>query len=352
LIVPKNIVLISEYMQKPFDEGMRKTAWEILNALVETSQVQGICRFGQASNEPPLKVIPCNRMLVSLKLFQAVTSVAPDILLYIPSACGTFASFLRMKILEQYARKSCSVMLILQPKQKSRLQKKLLTWLKPKLVLSPSPEAVAEARNHGMRAEFFPLGVWSEKFRPVKNEQTKRHLREKYGLPLDKFIILHVGHINPGRNLEGLIPLNRKQDQLVLVGSTSTPKGTPPDVELKAKLKTHGILVLDSYYEDIQELYQSADLYVFPVTNPKGCIAIPLSVMEARACGIPVVSTDYGGLREVFPGDGDGVLFAGVENFVESVKIIKQQLGQLSSGHYDSRALFLRSLHDRLGLVE
>ena len=75
-----------------------------------------------------------------------------------------------------------------------------------------------------------PIGISTDKFRPIKNVNRKRELRKIHGLPEDKFIILHVGHINWGRNLNALIPLQRDGNQIVICASTSTPKDAPHNI--------------------------------------------------------------------------------------------------------------------------
>jgi glycosyltransferase involved in cell wall biosynthesis len=56
-------------------------------------------------------------------------------------------------------------------------------------------------------------------------------------------------------------------------------------------------------------LYQLADLYVFPtLPGRKGCIEIPLSVLEAMACNIKSACTRFGGLPDIFE-EGRGFYF-------------------------------------------
>ena len=55
---------------------------------------------------------------------------------------------------------------------------------------------------------------------------------------------------------------------------------------------------------DIEQVYQMADAYLFPVVEQGRCIDVPLSCMEAAACNKPVVTTDFGEMREFVGKDG------------------------------------------------
>ena len=46
-----------------------------------------------------------------------------------------------------------------------------------------------------------------------------------------------------------------------------------------------------------------SDLYVFPVVNNTEAIDMPLSVLEAMSCSLPVISTRFGGLVDYFEED-------------------------------------------------
>ena len=88
------------------------------------------------------------------------------------------------------------------------------------------------------------------------------------------------------------------------MASTSTPAET----DLVRDLSAAGVVVVREVLPDIQELYQLADCYVFPVEHELACAEVPLSVLEALACGLPVVSTPFGGLPELLD-DVQGVTF-------------------------------------------
>jgi glycosyltransferase involved in cell wall biosynthesis len=47
------------------------------------------------------------------------------------------------------------------------------------------------------------------------------------------------------------------------------------------------------------EYYQQSDLYIKPLRSTKGIADICNSILEAYACGLPVISSDVGGNSEI-----------------------------------------------------
>jgi glycosyltransferase involved in cell wall biosynthesis len=203
-------------------------------------------------------------------------------------------SLVRARMLKAHARGAPVVVLSLQRRDYTGLTKLFLRHLAPALMLVLSERTREAARAAGLDAETVPLGVDSLAFRPPGSGE-KRSLREKYGIP-DCKVILHVGHISPSRNLGLLRRALAPGRHLAVVSSTST-RVHP---EVKRELEGAPVTFLDTYIERIEEIYRLADCYVFPTFRDRGAIEIPLSVLEAIATNLPVVTTDFGGLPDVF----------------------------------------------------
>ena len=322
------ILFFTEDLSEPFDEGIKKSALNIAMALAEKNDVMAICKFGVPSGILPFTVkrVDTNRLMLDMDFISLIRKFQPDTIFYLPSSSGTFASFLRMGIIKTYARRARTVMINLTPKQLNKFQKKFIRYIRPDIVLSPSPTELNIVASIGITNIFLPLFVDTSKFQPLHNIVRKEALRKKYDIPVHKYIITHIGHINWGRNLNALIPIQNGDNQVVVVGSSSTPIDAPKEKELKKHLIDYGIKIIDGYVENIEELYQLSDLYVFPVIFEGGCIGIPLSILEARACGIPVLSTEFGGLKEVSECMNEGIYYSDYCDFPQKVKAIRESV--------------------------
>ena len=85
------------------------------------------------------------------------------------------------------------------------------------------------------------------------------------------------------------------------------------------------MIIIDGYNAKIEKCYGLADCYVFPTTTSVGSIDVPLTVLEAMAHNLPVVSTKFGGLPRIFK-EGSGFFYADVASFCTKIQALKQGL--------------------------
>ncbi len=145
------------------------------------------------------------------------------------------------------------------------------------------------------------VGINAEKFAPVSAEQARR-LKQKYGFDPEKPLVIHVGHCSRGRGLEDLIPLQDAQRMVVASGMFE-------DASTVQKLEQAGVRIHKGFLENVEEIYQMADVYLFPTRSTEFVISIPLSVMEALASGTPVIGyRSFANLTEI-KCDPQGIAF-------------------------------------------
>lgn len=149
-----------------------------------------------------------------------------------------------------------------------------------------------------------PCACSSEMAR-VADQGRLQAVRVKYGLPRD--YVLFVGNANPRKNLRRLMSaFDRAKEQgiahqLVIAGE----QGWKFDREAALKGLRHPEDIRFIRYvpdEDMPALYSAASLFAFP-TLYEG-FGIP--VLEAQACGTPVLTSDCSALPEV---GGDGAFY-------------------------------------------
>jgi glycosyltransferase involved in cell wall biosynthesis len=122
--------------------------------------------------------------------------------------------------------------------------------------------------------------------------------------------------VKDNRNLDSLIEVQRTgRYQVWIVGSESESRPEP----WRTRLEAAGCRVHTQFVLRIQEVYQAAEIYVFTVKalpsdqfprhyHEIGAVDLPLSILEAMGCGLPVVSTRQDAV-EHFLGGVPGLLF-------------------------------------------
>lgn len=170
----------------------------------------------------------------------------------------------------------------------------LIKFFKPDLCLISSNRWKFFLNEKNIRFKEFNLsGVDINQFKYLN--KSKNRLKKKYNIPLNKKIILHVGHIKEGRNI-GIFKYFRRSNlfQVIIVGSTVTKQ----NIKLKNELVNCGVKIITNYIKKIEEIYQLSDLYVFPVIDHTQSIQVPLSILEALSCQIPVLSSNFEGINK------------------------------------------------------
>lgn len=234
-----------------------------------------------------------NKFLLNKKLYFFIRRRKEPVL-FMPFPAKPFSIAVRVFVLSLYCKKRLRVLLPMN--EPMGLYAKLLIRLSNAefVVLSEESQRLFLPVVGKGRIHYLKTGVDIKKFQPTTAEQATS-LKAKYGFDPARPVVLHVGHLNRGRNIGTLCQIDPKY-QVLLVTSTLTKD--EQDEALRQELLSHSnIRILSDYIPAIQELYQLADAYFFPVTENGHCIDVPLSCLEAAACGKNVVTTRYGEMK-------------------------------------------------------
>jgi len=173
------------------------------------------------------------------------------------------------------------------------------------------------------------LGVDGSRFRPIDDEDAIKRVRERYGIGSEPYI-LFVGNIEPRKNLSVLIRAyaeivnSSRLDtdiRLVIAGSkgplAQEVLSLPSQLGLTDRVIFPGIIS----DEDLPAFYCGAALFVFPSLYE----GFGLPVLEAMACGTPVISSNTSSLPEV-AGDAAVLVHPTISDLREAMlKLVTQK---------------------------
>ncbi len=285
------MMILTNGLTDVVDEGFLKVANSLVKRLKKSDSDIEVVSYERHSALSDIH-INVNKFMLSKSLLK-LCKKHRDVL-YIPFPTKKFVMALRVFLLSKSVDRLRVVLVLKTPL--SFISRLMLKLSKAEIVVfSKEASDFYSAIVGNKRVVYLKTGIDTNKFRPVSAEKSAE-LKIKYGFESDKKTVLHVGHLNEGRNIRELMKISKKY-QVLLVTSTLTKN--EQDEELKQQLLSVGnIRIIDDFIPDIQEIYQLSDVYFFPVLDCGHCIDVPLSCLEASASGKPVVTTHYGEMRE------------------------------------------------------
>ncbi len=207
-------------------------------------------------------------------------------------------------------------------------------------IYAPSESTRQELIAHGIKPEkirLYPRGIDIQRFSP---EKRNGFLACKYGLR-DICVLLYVGRISKEKNLDLLAEayriLRASMDQAHLVVVCDGPYLADMHQTLEGLPCTFtGVLKGD----DLVAAYASSDVFVFPsTTDTFGNV-----VLEAQACGLPVIVSDQGGPCEnMLPGK-TGLMVAASDSLVAAMRTLvvdsnrRRVMGQAARRYMEERS--------------
>lgn len=286
------MLILSNGLTKVADEGFLKVANSLVERIKRTAPDTTVVSYERHS---PLTDIYVN--VNKLMLGGGLTRLLKqrrDTVLYIPFPAKMLATAARIFVLSRFTRR-----LRVLPVMNGHIGRsaKLLLRLSGAEFLLLSDESAALYRSFlpNKRVGRLKAGVDTSRFAPVSPQQAAE-LKGQYGLDPDRPVVLHVGHLNEGRNVGVLERIDEKY-QVLLITSTLT-KGEQDEALRRRLLSRENITLIDSYLPNIEQAYQLCDVYLFPTVEQGHCIDVPLSCLEAASCNKPVITTEYGEMKQ------------------------------------------------------
>lgn len=194
-------------------------------------------------------------------------------------------------------------------------------------LITVNQEDYCFARNNLSAGNIYKIsgvGIDSTRFRQrgdVKERLKRRmELCRAYQIPINAVILLSVGELSKRKNhqivIDALALLAQSEVYYMICGQGELKK------KLAARAKKYGMedrIRLVGYQEAVEELYQNADIFVFPSIQE----GLPVALMEAMAAGLPCVVSNVRGNRELIDDKG-GIKFVpgNIEQLRNAIEIM------------------------------
>ncbi|MBQ7896610.1 MAG: glycosyltransferase family 4 protein [Oscillospiraceae bacterium] len=168
---------------------------------------------------------------------------------------------------------------------------------------------LAQRKMKAKQVAYVPgVGIDISKFMLSDEEKAaKRELiRQRHSIEREAKLLLSVGEVNENKNhgvvIEALTKLEQDDIYYIICGDGPLMNQRK---ELALSLGLENRVIFAGYREDVADYYQAADIFVFPSLRE----GLPVSVMEAMASGLPVISSNIRGSKDLVQDGVCGYLF-------------------------------------------
>ena len=167
-------------------------------------------------------------------------------------------------------------------------------WKKARKVIANSEglKILAQKTSPGQKIEIIYNGIDIKEFKPAKNK--------KFGKTLK---IICVARLIKRKGidylLEALGKLKNKDFLLTIIGEGNEKENLKQLAE-ELKIKNKVNFLESVSHSKIANHYQQNDLFVLPSLNE----GMSNTILEAMACGLPIITTNTGGAKELIKNNG------------------------------------------------
>lgn len=140
------------------------------------------------------------------------------------------------------------------------------------------------------RVSIFTYWINQNIFKPMDKKRARKLLKLKE--LKEGFICLFVGRLVPGKGVEELLEASKKTKDVnfLIVGD-----GPLKNEVIKRQTQANLIFVGKVDNNKLPTYYNAADMLIVPSTHEEGFGRV---ILEALSCGLPVIASNRGGIRE------------------------------------------------------
>jgi glycosyltransferase involved in cell wall biosynthesis len=192
-------------------------------------------------------------------------------------------------------------------------------------------------------------GVDTDLFRP--DVDARDLVRRRYGYRPKDLVLLTLGRLTREKGhhllIEALAHLRKTNPRVkLLIVGEGEYHSSLQRLTLRLALDRAVVFAGSVTNNETVAFYNAADLFLFPTLTVEG---LPFVLLEAMACGKPVIATDRGGNREVVHNGQNGILISPgssqrIAAAIETITADRKMADRLQQGA-------LATIHAEFGLV-
>ncbi len=200
------------------------------------------------------------------------------------------------------------------------------------IACSKSVSDLFHTRNN-VDLDYIQNAVDEDFYKSIK-EPEKLQVKNKLNLPLDKRIIISVGSLISRKDMKTVIKAFKKcqlKDTLLLIAGDGVEK----QQLINLKGNNDDIIFLGDI-NNVRDYLQASDFFI-SASHAEG---LPNTVLEAMACGLPVILSKISPHTEIFIGSEQYKYFFELKNYNQ----ISEFFNQIITDNYESLSIKMQSI--------
>ena len=178
------------------------------------------------------------------------------------------------------------------------MEKFLSRYTDQQICINQEDYACAREHFHAHYVDYIPGAGFDAGRIPHMTSADIQKKKQALGLPLDRYILLSSGELIKRKNHEttiramALLKEKIPNFQYVICGHGELHEYLQ---HLVTELNLEQHVTFLGYHEDMLEIFQCADIFLFPSYQE----GLPMAMLEAMASGLPVICSDIRGNRDL-----------------------------------------------------
>ena len=221
------------------------------------------------------------------------------------------------------------------------------------VLITINKEDYNRAKSFKARKVYYVPGVGIDLNKFNTSYIDEGEIRKELDIPKDAKVLLSVGEVNKNKNhrvgIEALAKVNDVNAYYVICGSGPLIES---HMNLAKSLGVSDRVIFAGYRTDVVDFYKMADIFLFPSLRE----GLPVALMEAMACGLPIICSNIRGNTDLIEDKKEGLIVENnpedIARAIESIQKNKKLQEELTIAAYQKIKKFdLNCLKDEVARI-